>query len=164
MFSYLRSDKLQYAALNEERLSLRSKALRKVTSITQHWKEFTILCLCILVATLTFDRAFSWSAEHDLSKAPSYREYWLPKFSADQTDLKTELASDDKRWRQFQWDSGTYSSKNPDDDGAVNAAWDKIVPAHGIVAVDHQWATTHNLPVSMSLPTDKSKGVYIIDA
>lgn len=38
------------------------------------------------------------------------------------------------------------------------------MPAHGFVAVDHDWAKEHNLPASMSLPSDFSKGVYIIDA
>ena len=46
----------------------------------------------------------------------------------------------------------------------MNEAWDRIVPAHGIVAVDHEWAASHHLPDTMNLPSDSSKGVYIIDA
>lgn len=46
----------------------------------------------------------------------------------------------------------------------MNAAWDRIVPAFGFVAVNHTWAAEHNLPASMGLPSDSSKGVYIIDA
>lgn len=78
--------------------------------------------------------------------------------------VSTELTSSDTRWRQFQWDSGIYSSPDPEDEQAVNEAWDRIVPAHGIVAVDHKWAASHHLPDTMNLPSDSSKGVYIIDA
>lgn len=46
----------------------------------------------------------------------------------------------------------------------VDQAWDDIVPAHGIVAVDHTWAADRQLPASLSLPSDADKGVYIIDA
>lgn len=42
--------------------------------------------------------------------------------------------------------------------------WDSIVPAHGIVAVNHTWAAAHKLPNTMSMPDDPAKGVYIIDA
>ena len=43
-------------------------------------------------------------------------------------------------------------------------AWDAIIPAHGLVAVDYKWAIDKRLPDTISLPSDKSKGVYIIDA
>lgn len=46
----------------------------------------------------------------------------------------------------------------------IDQAWDSIIPSHGIVAVDRQWAIEKQLPASMSLPSDPSKGVYIIDA
>ncbi|KAA8644454.1 uncharacterized protein ATNIH1004_008658 [Aspergillus tanneri] len=65
---------------------------------------------------------------------------------------------------QFQWITDIYSTADPDKRDAVNAAWDEIVPAHGIVAVPHEWAAKRNLPASMSLFSDPSKGVYIIDA
>lgn len=76
----------------------------------------------------------------------------------------TGLTSNEERWRQFHWVSDVYSSKDPGATDAVNAAWDRIVPAFGFVAVNHTWAAEHNLPGSMSLPSDSSKGVYIIDA
>ena len=53
---------------------------------------------------------------------------------------------------------------NPQEESAVDELWDGILPAHGIVAVDHQWAAETRIPASMSLPSDPSKGVYIIDA
>ena len=66
-------------------------------------------------------------------------------------------------WTRYSWWS-KYSSANPEDGPAVDHAWDSIVPAHGIVAVDHRWAAEKQLPPSMSLPSDAKKGVYIIDA
>ena len=74
------------------------------------------------------------------------------------------LSSEETRWSQFSWHSKVYGSKNPLNDDEVNAAWNNIVPAHGVVAVNHEWAEAHQLPNSMSLPSDASKGVYIIDA
>lgn len=66
-------------------------------------------------------------------------------------------------WRQYRWWS-KYSSMNEEEVEAVDRNWDQVVPAHGIVAVDHSWAAEHRLPASMDLPSDHSKGVYIIDA
>jgi len=147
MFDNLRPDKSQYVPLDGQRTSLRQRAYRYCVCSVQFWREALILCLCILVAVLTFERAFTLPTEKDRAKVPDYR-----------------LTSDDSRWRQFQWYSSIYSSTETKDDEAVNAAWDKIIPAHGIVAVDHHWAADRNLPASMSLPSDSSKGVYIIDA
>ena len=67
------------------------------------------------------------------------------------------------RWTQYTWWS-MYSSIDPKQNTAVDELWDDILPAHGIVAVDHQWAAERQLPDTMSLPSDSSKGVYIIDA
>lgn len=52
----------------------------------------------------------------------------------------------------------------PNEQPAVEALWDNIIPAHGIVAVEHRWAAERQLPATISLPGDPSKGVYIIDA
>ncbi|KAM0798338.1 hypothetical protein BDR22DRAFT_780321, partial [Usnea florida] len=52
----------------------------------------------------------------------------------------------------------------PEQEPAVDEVWEKVLPAHGIVAVDHQWAAERQMPATMSLPSDSSKGVYIIDA
>lgn len=57
-----------------------------------------------------------------------------------------------------------YSAKNPNESVSADAAWDAIVPAHGIVAVDKQWAEERQLPLSMELPSDNSKQVYILEA
>ena len=57
-----------------------------------------------------------------------------------------------------------YSSIRPEQNAAVDKLWDDVLPAHGIVAVDHGWAAERRMPATMSLPSDSSKGVYIIDA
>lgn len=66
-------------------------------------------------------------------------------------------------WTQYTWWS-KFSSMVPEQEPVVDELWDDILPAHGIVAVDHQWAAERKIPASMSLPSDASKGVYIIDA
>ncbi|GCB19301.1 hypothetical protein AAWM_02186 [Aspergillus awamori] len=81
-----------------------------------------------------------------------------------QPNPEYETASHGNRWIQFQWSTGIYSSSKPEDFDAVNKAWEEIVPAYGFVAVDHGWAAENHLPSSMSLPSDSSKGVYILDA
>ena len=64
---------------------------------------------------------------------------------------------------RYNWWS-KYSSPRLEDTLAVDKAWDDILPAHGIVAVDHAWAAKKGLPETISLPSDPSKGAYIIDA
>ncbi|ESZ91306.1 hypothetical protein SBOR_8305 [Sclerotinia borealis F-4128] len=63
---------------------------------------------------------------------------------------ENEPAKHNTRWRQFQWHTDIYSSDNPNHNEAISAAWDRIVPAHGFVAVDHEWAAEHNLPDSQT--------------
>lgn len=46
----------------------------------------------------------------------------------------------------------------------VDKNWNAIRAAHGIVAVDHQWAAANGLPPADSLPSDNNKGVYTISA
>ncbi|KAI3004956.1 hypothetical protein CBS147345_7685 [Aspergillus niger] len=81
-----------------------------------------------------------------------------------QPNPEYETASHGNHWIQFQWSTGIYSSSKPEDFDAVNKAWEEIFPAYGFVAVDHGWAAENHLPSSMSLPSDSSKGVYILDA
>lgn len=47
---------------------------------------------------------------------------------------------------------------------AVKTAWSRIVPAHGIVALEHEWAREHGLRKARNLPGEDTKGVYILDA
>ena len=47
---------------------------------------------------------------------------------------------------------------------AVETAWSRIVPAHGIMALKHEWAREHGLRKARNLPGDDTKGVYILGA
>jgi len=69
----------------------------------------------------------------------------------------------EKHIQTYQWWTD-YSTRHHQSEELSDKMWDAIVPAHGIVAVDHEWAAAKNLPDSMSMPSDPSKGVYIIDA
>ncbi|RAH45371.1 uncharacterized protein BO95DRAFT_319450, partial [Aspergillus brunneoviolaceus CBS 621.78] len=42
--------------------------------------------------------------------------------------------------------------------------WDAILPSHGFIAVDRQWAAVRNWPDTMSMPNDTSKGIYLLEA
>ena len=66
-------------------------------------------------------------------------------------------------WIPYTWWS-QYSSADVEKGPRIDKAWEAIIPAHGLVAVDRQWAAEQNLPASMNLPSDSSKRVYIIDA
>jgi len=63
-------------------------------------------------------------------------------------------------YHQFhRWSS--YGSYNHTRD---NPHWDAINPSHGFVAIDRKEATARNLPLAMYLPSDHSKGVYLLEA
>ncbi|KAL8650359.1 MAG: hypothetical protein Q9210_003864 [Variospora velana] len=64
---------------------------------------------------------------------------------------------------QYHWWSA-YGSSDENQTAAVDAAWEAIHPAHGIVVIDHKWAAEQQLPASMDFPSDKSKGVYELEA
>lgn len=57
-----------------------------------------------------------------------------------------------------------YSIEHENQTAAVDAAWEAMVPAHGIIAVDKSWAEQRQLPLSMELPSDHTKQVYILEA
>lgn len=62
---------------------------------------------------------------------------------------------------QFHWNT-PYSSPN---DTEADPLWDAISPAHGHIAVDHNWAEQHNWRTSMSVPgTNGSKGLYLLES
>ena len=73
------------------------------------------------------------------------------------------FTNSEEKWIPYLWYSD-YSDGHGETTEAIDQAWDNIVAAHGIVALDHQWAAERALPPSHSLPSDHSKGVYILDA
>ncbi|KAJ9301008.1 hypothetical protein DTO217A2_7784 [Paecilomyces variotii] len=66
----------------------------------------------------------------------------------------------DTIWRPFWWNT-EYSSTNASE---ADELWDAILPSHGFVAMDRTWAKENQWPESMYLPSDKSKGVYLLEA
>ena len=65
-------------------------------------------------------------------------------------------------WANLWWHTA-YSPKGKNHTES-DALWEQILPSHGFVAVDRQWADEHQWPVSMYLPSDHSKGVYLLEA
>ena len=57
-----------------------------------------------------------------------------------------------------------YSFEDETEAASVDALWSEIIPEHGIVALNHEWARSQHLPPAISLPSDHSKGIYAIDA
>jgi len=64
------------------------------------------------------------------------------------------------KWSRFDWWT-EYSEKN---ETRVDELWDAIQPSHGFVAIDRHWASQRHWPESMRLPSDESKGVYLLQA
>ncbi|PCG89964.1 Protein of unknown function DUF3328 [Penicillium occitanis (nom. inval.)] len=148
MFPSLRSSEAKYTSLDGNNSEKHDVYRHATNTVSRFWREAVIFFLAIVCAVLALENVY-YPVEKtgNRVKVPEY-----------------QLTSQDTHWRQFQWYSGIYSSPNPEDEQAVNEAWDRIIAAHGIVAVDHEWAATHQLPDTMNLPSDSSKGVYIIDA
>ncbi|KAM0796195.1 hypothetical protein BDR22DRAFT_812455, partial [Usnea florida] len=63
-------------------------------------------------------------------------------------------------WRQMRWNT-IYSPPNHSDSDVL---WDAIDPSRGFVAMDREWAAQRHWPVTMYLPSDRSKGVYLLEA
>ncbi|GAD93057.1 hypothetical protein TRV_04086 [Paecilomyces variotii No. 5] len=72
----------------------------------------------------------------------------------------TKVDTLDTVWRPFWWNT-EYSSANASE---ADELWDAILPSHGFVAMDRAWAKENQWPESMYLPSDKSKGVYLLEA
>jgi hypothetical protein len=64
------------------------------------------------------------------------------------------------KWSRAHWWT-EYSEKN---EIRVDELWDGILPSHGFVAMDRKWAEERHWPESMRLPSDASKGVYLLEA
>ena len=60
----------------------------------------------------------------------------------------------------FHWWTA-YGSHNHTRDDQL---WKAINPSHGFVAIDRQAAEDQHLPVAMYLPSDGTKGVYLLEA
>ncbi|OJJ77061.1 hypothetical protein ASPBRDRAFT_24772 [Aspergillus brasiliensis CBS 101740] len=151
MHATFRESKAKYTSLDRKEpdnaISLSKRLYDRGLSLRHIWREALIVCLGILCTGLLVERILVPLDTRAPKPVPEY-----------------ETASQDNRWIHYQWITGIYSSSKPEDIDAVNQAWEEIIPAYGFVAVDHGWAAQNHLPASMSLPSDSSKGVYILDA
>ncbi|OJZ84468.1 hypothetical protein ASPFODRAFT_681023 [Aspergillus luchuensis CBS 106.47] len=151
MSATFRLSEAKYASLDHsapiDPPSLPERLYGSILSLRHIWREVLIVCLSILCTGLLVNRISSPLDGRTPEANPEY-----------------DTTSDHDRWIQFQWTTGIYSSSKPEDFDAVNKAWEEVIPAYGFVAVDHGWAVENHLPASMSLPSDSSKGVYILDA
>ena len=75
----------------------------------------------------------------------------------------SEIHTYPEKWIPSTWWS-LYSAKNENNTTLADAAWDVILPALGFVAVSEQWSVERQLPLTMQLPSDTSKRVYILEA
>lgn len=66
----------------------------------------------------------------------------------------------DTTWNRFWWNT-EYSPKNHNESDAL---WDAILPSHGFVAMDENWASERQWPRSMKLPSDGSQRVFLLEA
>ncbi|TGO31447.1 hypothetical protein BHYA_0782g00030 [Botrytis hyacinthi] len=147
MLFNLCSTNFKYSSIENDDPSFTQRFSHSLSHALRFWREAIIICLVVICTILTTEDVYMHSH--------------LPQFNG----VKNyHLTSEKNRWRQFQWNTNLYSSADPQNEDYINAAWDQIVPAFGIVAVDHEWAAEHNLPASMSLPSNASRGVYIVDA
>ncbi|TVY83823.1 Cyclochlorotine biosynthesis protein R [Lachnellula suecica] len=117
----------------------------------RHWKDIALL------VTTTCTIFLSLSQVHGL---------FLHGANASKLDCKTSILSpeiDIQRLIPNRWISD-YSSADSSGMAEVDKNWNAIRAAHGIVAVDHQWAVENGLPPADDLPSDHSKGVYTLEA
>lgn len=85
-----------------------------------------------------------------------YAHCQLPRL----THLSARIDPLPTKWTHFDWWT-EYSAKNATE---VDALWDAILPSHGFVAMDNEWAAERRWPESMRLPSDESKQVYLLEA
>lgn len=67
----------------------------------------------------------------------------------------------DTTWETFWWNTPYNSMENKTE---TDLLWDAIRPSHGLIALDREMAKGQNLPESMYLPDDHSKGVYLLES
>ena len=80
------------------------------------------------------------------------------------TDCVTAgLEAQPKRAIAYQWYTA-YSTHDAGNTDKVDETWDRIVPEFGYVAVDHRWAEEQGALKTMDLPSDPTKGIYVLEA
>ncbi|PYI24317.1 hypothetical protein BO99DRAFT_408369 [Aspergillus violaceofuscus CBS 115571] len=164
---------IKYTSLDESSkpdgpTSLSERLKKHSSTLRDNWRDALIICLSILCAGLLLDRTLSptntEAPEPILAYGPCLQASSPGLNPAEPSLTPKHKPGADPRWVQYHWTTGIYSAPHPEQADRVHQAWAAIVPAYGFVAVDHLWAAQHHLPASMSLPSNSSKGVYILDA
>jgi hypothetical protein len=133
------------------------KSLRK-EHLKASWKVLLILCLLSTNSITFFYLLHSRGEETPPEYGRRPYVFFQPFVSliiraARVQDIKTT-------WTRFWWWT-EYSGKN---ETATDELWDSILPSHGFVAMDRQWAADRHWPESLMLPSDPSKAVYLLEA
>ncbi|KAL4935903.1 hypothetical protein BDV06DRAFT_217085 [Aspergillus oleicola] len=88
--------------------------------------------------------------------------YSFSSLNRQQTALQVDALPDTAE-KPFRWIT-PYSAADNGFESGPDELWDKIQPSHGFIAIDRNWARAHGWPESMYLPSDRSKGVYLLEA
>ncbi|KAF4637732.1 hypothetical protein G7Y89_g335 [Cudoniella acicularis] len=75
--------------------------------------------------------------------------------------LKSHLISSKHTAERTVHSPSIYTSLNETES---NQAWDAILPGLGVVAVEEEYATAHNLPDTVEMPGGDGKLLYVIEA
>ncbi|KAB8259680.1 hypothetical protein BDV32DRAFT_56085 [Aspergillus pseudonomiae] len=99
---------------------------------------------------------------HYEPKIKRERLSWLPLVLPElPAHDKLEALSLDSTHKQFWWNTA-YSDMN--NASHTDSLWESILPSHGFIAIDRDFARSHGWHESMYLPSDHSKGVYLLEA
>lgn len=115
-----------------------------------------LLISIFIISALTFGTASGERVPSDYCKR-------LSLFYIREKELTYLLAIIDSiptTWTRFWWNTA-YSPQNHTESDEL---WESILPSHGFVAMDREWAEHRQWPESMYLPSDHSKGVYLLEA
>ena len=116
------------------------------TTITKKLKTWKITSLVSLFINLLLT---SWVVHSDWPTRAPHRFPGVLHNTAPTTRIYTHTSL---------W--STHDGSNPTD---LALRWNSMIDDHGVVAVDHRWAKKQYLPPARDLPSDPSKGMYLID-
>ena len=156
----------EYAIMSsEEALDLDVSGLKQVQRQPGHqypWTRYLSFTLVLVVILSMWSLALKNSTisyhTPDHGKAKGFcagMELVVIVFTAKTAEFTTT-------WANFWWHT-SYSSKGKNKTESDDL-WEQISPSHGFVAIDREWAGESQWPVSMYLPSDHSKGVYLLEA
>lgn len=153
----------------EKREVLETKSRRR-NFLLKHWKTAAFILIYVTHMVILWSVGFRIQKSCTPEKKPECRQS-LRKLRSDFSTTMVYLLSlctvssdiDIQRWVPSRFTSD-YSSADASGMEQVGRNWNAIHASHGIVAVDHQWAAEHGLPLADSLQRDSSKGVYTLEA